>query len=334
MSKTLRKAPRAANARGCAVVLGMSLMAAWPAAQATCQYKQLGVIPATWVDRRLEIDGSVDLAPLKMTIDTGTAWTSVSSAVAARLNLRTAPTVTTEITPAGEKSGTTAKLKELSLGRFQWIEPWVVVGWQGAGAPDVMVGANVLLEHDVELDGHRIVFFAPTGCEDAALGYWADDVPWVPTVAAAPRDQRTVVTVQVNGQPVRALVDSGSPATILDSAAARRLGAEPEDPDAQGGQPAGAGSRVKRVSVARVDAVAIGPEIVRHVRLQVGDLRPGGRGDVPATKPSSEFPEMILGADFVQSHHLLFATSQHRLYFSYLGGEVFSAPPRTAVAAH
>ena len=334
MSMTPREAPRAANARACEIALGVLLMAALPAAQATCQYKQLGAIPATWVDHRLEIDGSVDLAPLKMTIDTGTAWTSVSSAVVARLNLRVAPTVTTESTPAGEKSGTTAKLKELSLGRFQWIEPWVVVGWQGVGAPDVMVGANVLLEHDVELDGRRIAFFAPTGCEDAALAYWAEDVPWVPTAVVAPRDLRTIVSVQVNGQPVRALVDSGSPATILDSAVARRLGAEPED---AGTQPAVAGSRVKRVSVARVDAIAIGPEIVRHARLQVGDLRPGGLGDVPATKSdrqAPEVPEMILGADFVQSHHLLFATSQHRLYFSYLGGEVFSVPPRTAVAAH
>jgi hypothetical protein len=32
---------------------------------------------------------------------------------------------------------------------------------------------------------------------------------------------------------------------------------------------------------------------------------------------------MLLGVDFVRSHHLLFAVSQRRMYFSYLGGEVF-----------
>ncbi len=326
---TMQRTRGAAIGNGRALGLSMLFAAAWataPAAQAACQYRQLGAIPAAWVDRRLEIAGSVNDAPLKMAVDTGTPWTTLSHTVAMRLNVPVAPTVAVWQGPGGESSGAEAKLKELSIGRFQWFDAFVVVSWQGEGVPDVRVGANALLEHDVELDGQRIVFFAPSGCEEAALGYWADDIPWVSTATVSPRDLRTTIPVQVNGQPVRALIDSGSPATILDGAVARRVGAGLADLGAQPRQPPGAGARVAATSVAGVDSVAIGPEIVRHVRLQVGDLRQGARDDAKAPRAGVDAPEMILGADFFQSHRLLFATSQHRLYFSYLGGEVFGAP--------
>jgi len=34
--------------------------------------------------------------------------------------------------------------------------------------------------------------------------------------------------------------------------------------------------------------------------------------------------DMILGADFLRAHHVLFAVSQQKLYFSYAGGRVFA----------
>jgi hypothetical protein len=141
---------------------------------------------------------------------------------------------------------------------------------------------------------------------------------------------RTNITVLVNGQPVRALVDSGAPGTILDSAAARRLGVDPDDPQGQVGKSGGIGAHATSMSVATFDSIAIGPEIVRHARIQVGNLWQGLRDDVHQMSTErliAQQPEMILGADFVRSHHLLFASSQRRLYFSYVGGEVFRAPP-------
>jgi len=38
---------------------------------------------------------------------------------------------------------------------------------------------------------------------------------------------------------------------------------------------------------------------------------------------SESMPTMILGADFLRAHHVLFAHSQGQFYFSYLGGKVF-----------
>ena len=323
---TKQRARRATIGRGRALALAMLFAAAAPAVQAGCQYKQLGVIPAAWDDHRLMIAGSVNNAPMKMAVDTGTPWTTLSHVVAMRLNVPLAAATAVWQGPGGETSGVEAKLKELSIGRFQWFDAFVIVSWQAEGGFDARVGANVLLQHDTEFDSQRIVFFAPTGCEDTSLGYWADDVPWLPTATVSASDLRTIVTLQVNGQPVRALIDSSSPTSMLDVATARRLGAAFDDAPPPAGP---ADGHAAAVSVARVDAIAIGPEVVRHARVQVGDLlRETSAKGAWAGQGSVEPPAMILGADFLQSHRVLFATSQHRLYFSYLGGEVFSAPPR------
>ena len=151
------------------------------------------------------------------------------------------------------------------------------------------------------------------------------------------QDMRVTITVQVNGQPVQALIDTGAPTTILDDGAARRLGFDPDDP-------ASPHRRRRRHRRAQGSGVSRHlrhdrdrPGGVRHARVRVADLWKGVRDDYHRNSTAAyvdEQPHLILGADFVRSHHLLFAGSQRRLYFSYLGGDVFIAPkPRPATAA-
>jgi predicted aspartyl protease len=323
-------------------VAALALLAT-TAAQAGCKYKRLGAIPATWVGQRLMIDGSVNDAPIKVVVDTGAAWTTVSGALAKRLDLTLVHVDNYETGFGGKSQMSEGRLEELSFGRFQWHKAKVAVAWDASpNLPDVLAGANLLLGNDMELDGKAMTFYSPSDCADAALAYWADDVPWVPTELTTSRDLRANIVVRINDQSVRALVDTGAPNTMLDSRVARRLGFNPDDSKAQVGKGGGIGAHVSALSTATFDTIAIGPEIIRHPRVLVSNLWQGVRDDVhEMTKESyvDSLPEMILGADFVSSHHLLFATSQHRLYFSYLGGEVFRAPtqrvpaPSTAASA-
>jgi predicted aspartyl protease len=313
------------------------LLATLSAAHAQCKYKRLGAIPTEWAGPRLVVDGSVNGTPTKMVVDTGATDTSVSSALAERLNLTLSHAYGEAAGIGGRSALSLARLSELSIGPFKWHRTQVAVVWNAAkGLSDVLVGGNVLLQNDVELDGKQILLFSPSGCADAALGYWADDVPWVPTEAVTSEDLRTVVTVLINGQPVRALIDTGAPHTILDTAVARRLGFDPDDARARVGETGGIGAHTTVLSTATFDTIAIGPEIVRHARLYVTDLWRGVKDDYHQTSTAryvDEQPQMLLGADFVRSHHLLFASSQRRLYFSYLGGEVFTAPSASSLAA-
>lgn len=310
--------------------LAVLMLAVACAAQAQCKYKRLGAIPAEWVGSRLMIDGSVNHQPVRMMVDTGSVWTILSSGLARSMNL-TLESANGELAGFGGKSEISlARLEELSIGRFQWHRTRAVVAWDAAkGFDDVIVGGNVLLQNDVEIDGKQIALFSPSGCDDTPLAYWADDVPWVPTEAVTDEDLRTVSTVQVNGQPVRALVDTGAPRTMLDASVARQLGFDPDDERARVGESGGFGVHTAILTSATFDTVAIGPELIRHPRIVVARLWQGIQDDYHRTgtrRYVDEQPKMILGADFVRSHHLLFATSQRRLYFSYLGGDVFKAP--------
>ena len=38
---------------------------------------------------------------------------------------------------------------------------------------------------------------------------------------------------------------------------------------------------------------------------------------------SEYMPDVLLGQDFLRTHHVLFAMSQQKLYVAYVGGEIF-----------
>lgn len=312
------------------------LLATAVAAQAQCKFKRIATIPIEWRENRLTVDGSINGTPLRMAVDTGAMQTVVSGALSDRLKLTPAHVNNAQVGVGGRSEMSMARLDEFSLGRFQWNHMKVAIVWQANGLPDVLVGAPMLFERDVELTDKAISYFSAEGCGDAPLGYWADDVPWLPMAPSRNGDLRVSVTVQVDGVPVRALVDSGAPASLLDADVARRLGFHPEDPALVVGGMGGIGEHTNPVSVITLDSVAIGPEIVRKARIAVADLWAGVRADLrPSERDEllADGDNMILGADFIRAHRLLFANSQRRLYFSYLGGEVFFAPKPPAAAS-
>lgn len=314
----------------------LSFVAALPSAHADCKFKRVGTIPVEWVQDRLTLAGSINDTPMQMVVDTGAEQTVVSGQLAEKLKLSLTHVNDYQVGFGGRSEESMSRLDEFSLGRYQWHRTKVAVTWSGSHLPDVLVGAAALFERDVELTDKQLTFFSATGCDDAELGYWAEGVPWVPIFAKSAEDLRVNVTVQVNGVPVRALVDSGAPSSILDAKVARTLGFDPDDPALRVGAVGGIGKHVNAVSVMTLDSIAIGPEIVRRPRIQVADFWGSAHRDVPPTQAGDFFvnqPHMILGADFIRSHRLLFANSQHRLYFSYLGGDVIQAPRPHAEAA-
>ena len=313
----------------------LSFVAALPSAYADCKFKRVGTIPIEWVEDRLMLAGSINDTPLRMVVDTGAEQTIVSGKLAEKLKLPLIHVNNFQVGFGGRSEESMSRLDEFSLGRYQWHRTKVAVAWNGSDLPDVLVGASALFERDVELTDKQITFFDGSDCDNAELGYWAEDVPWVPMFAKSAVDLCVYITVQVNGTPVRALVDSGAPSSVLDAPVARSLGFDPDDPALRIGSFGGIGKQMNAISVVTLDSVAIGTEIVRRPRIQVADLWGAAHQEIHATQAGDLFvnqPHMILGADFIRSHRLLFANSQRRLYFSYLGGAVIRAPRATAPA--
>lgn len=312
-----------------AVLAGVLSAMALPAASADCKFKRVGALPVAWEGGRLTLSGSINDTPMRMVVDTGAEQTVVSGALAERLKLPLIHVNNVQVGVGGRSEESMSRLDEFSLGRFQWHRTRVGVAWNAPHMPDVLVGAAALFERDVELTATQLAFFVSSDCGDSELGYWADGVPWVATFAPTPQDLRVNITVQVNGVPVRALVDSGAPSSVLDSEVARSLGFDPDDPARRVGTQGGIGDHVNAVSVMTLDTVAIGAEVVRRPRMRVADLWGSARHDMRPSEAGDFFENqfhLVLGADFIRAHHLLFANSQRRLYFSYIGGDVFEAP--------
>jgi predicted aspartyl protease len=332
----------AARASSCAILavavaVAVAVAAALCAggAQAGCRYQKVGSVPVTWKDQRFLVAGAINGTPVDMIVDSGATAVTLSHDFAEKLGLGLWP-----ITAGGGRwetagrGGSTeywrTRVDEISFGKVQWKGAHLAVYGEASGkgeAPRVLVGAGFLFQRDLEFTSDALTFFEPSGCDDVPLAYWADDVPWTKMEATTADDLRVVVTVEVDGRPVRALVDSGAPLSEIDLPIAQALGFDPAR--AAAGHLGGIGTHTARSWPASFQSFAIGDEVIRHPRLLVTDMYGAISQDyqsVGTEKRVTDSPHMILGADFLRAHRVLFATSQRRMYFSYLGGAVFMAP--------
>jgi len=130
------------------------------------------------------------------------------------------------------------------------------------------------------------------------------------------------------------MLDSGAATTIMTKVDAARLGVTPETPGVvEVGVGGGLGPRHMPFWNGPFASFSIGDETIRDTTIRFADLWKGMPHDstgsrIPQT--AAAMPGMLLGADFLRSHRVLISNSQHRMYFTYAGGPVFStmSPPR------
>lgn len=329
---------------GRATARRLALAAALAAAAASgfagdCKYKRVGTLPYRWSHDRMLVDGGIGDRDVVTQIDTGGVGVIVFEDAAQRLGLSLGH-VGEEMYGVGGKSEIyRARLTDFHLGRFAWPRVGARVvprnGERAVDAVDVLVGSTVLLQNDLEITADALHFFEPAACDGTSLAYWDEETPWLPIAEKSSGDRSVDVTVSVDGVPVLAAVDTGAPFSILDISVARRLGFDPARAQPVG-DARGYGTHPMRQWLGDFDRIDIGPEVVHHPTFLVGDLWGAVRSDAQRdfAGPSVEnWPRMLLGADFIRTHRLLFAMGQRRLYFSYVGGQPFvrpSAPPASA----
>lgn len=327
-----------------------------------CVYARLDRLPVEMTAGHIIVNGEVNGTNAPMVVDTGTKFSELSMQEAQKLGLKMTHTKLTETNDAGEREAVyTAFVDEVALGNNAWRSNRIQVSRSLGDSTVALAGADVLLNgyhRDVEfsLATNDIKFFVPHGCDKAFLGYWDDNASAVPLQTWSPQDPRQMVTVEVNGHSMTALIDSGSPNSVLDLEAAKRLGITPQSAGVTevAGKGSARASDGKQWS-ARFSSFAIGGEFINQPRIEIADLW----GSVPAAAQSelqsglrmmmigqsmgpkgsvstadlvrpkkaeiidAERPDMVLGADFLRAHRVLLALSQQRMYFSYVGGRVF-----------
>ena len=327
------------------LLMALLVSGAAAAAPAQCQYQlQIG-FPIKFEELKPTIASTINGKPATLLVDTGSATSSITHQSADKLGLKLTPLPGHMFGVGGESKLDKAVLNEVSLGPLTFHKQVMFVTQDNNMEQDLLLGADFLFQKDLEMSmqARTLNMFKAQGCDGAFLAYWDADAQDVPLEKTPVGDPRAVVTVELNGKKLRAMLDSGAQRSVINLAAAAKLGVTPESLDVvKQGNASGIGKQDIKRWQATFKSFSIGGETINNPKIAMADLYGVAKTDSVHTGDiifDEEEPEMLLGADFLRAHHVLFAFSQRRLYFSYLGGSVFDvsktiAPPPGPGAAN
>jgi tetratricopeptide (TPR) repeat protein len=302
-----------------AVAVGLAATAA--PVSAACILGRIGELPVTMDGLTPTVAVKVNGVDARMIVDSGAWFGQLTPQAAARMKLR--------IGPLQESGNAVEGLGGIDAAGFAETKDFTFVGYTFHGADfvvaspqlaplDGLIGDNLLSFADVEFDlaNGAIRLFKPAGCSDHTnFAYWAKATgayDSVPMPAAVAPGFEIIVHVQVNGHDMRAQLDSGSGRSYISRDAAKTAGVVVSGPGVRSaGVGYGVGRRSFNAWTGTFQSFRIGDEEVKNAVLEIGD---GDLSDV----------DMLLGADFLLSHRVYVANSERQLFFSYIGGPVFS----------
>lgn len=308
----------------CALLAGAA-----SASAAGCTLGKYGTLSIEMIGERPTTLVKVNGAVTRFAIDTGAFFSFMSHANADALGLKVFPA------PFGFRMGgiggsavaEVTRIRDLGILDTDLHNIDFVVG--GSDSGEGSLGANLLDFADLEIDlaQGKVTLFKPEGCRKSALAYWVKGDGTYNVADLHPsvnlNDRRSFVDVTINGKTIRALLDSGAVATLLDRRAAERVGIDLHGPGVKAGGPVrGIGARTYQSWIVPIDTFSVGTETIQHSEMLVMD---GNIGDGST--------DMILGVDFMLAHHMYIANSQRKLYFTYNGGRVFSLDT-ASIGAH
>jgi TPR repeat protein len=304
-----------------AFLLGLSAAAHADEAPVRCQYVNVATLPLRYLGDSFHpaVDGEINGSAAPMLIDTGSQKTFLTRRAADRLGLVLGMTGQRVNGIGGGSRVYSARVSEFVVGPTRATRRSMDVIGDMGGKPafDAIVGADFLFQADFELSlaEKALRFFRPLNCDDSHLGYWSADAYEVPLTGRFGESRNRTFEVELNGVKLDAIIDSGASSSFVFESAARKAGVRT---DSAGTLKAGSMVGIGTERMARWTGVfktfKIGDELIRDAELGIMARPPEGRLQA----------DILLGADFLRAHRVLFAMSQKKLYISYLGGDVFS----------
>ncbi len=287
---------------------------------ADCKLSRVAELPVTMRGHEPLITVKINGKDARFIVDTGAFWNSMTPGSAAKYGLSLGPA------PFGLiMKGVGGSTMNISLGTAQDMtfadvalhHVQFIVMDKGFGGEAGLIGENFLKQFDVEYDFANgvIRLFKPEGCGQTDLAYWVG-----PSQAYGvarmdrpdPGEPTIMSTALINDQRIRVALDTGAYNSTLSLAAAARAGVHPTDP---GVVASGYGQGVTQRSYTRAwlapfSSFKFGDEEIKTFKLSIEDMQ-------------LDF-DMLLGADFFLAHRVFVSNSQHKVYFSYNGGPVFT----------
>ncbi len=297
------------------------LGAALPAAQASeCQLKQVASIPVSiGAGGRILMDVSINDHPVKLLLDTGASFSLLDRSFVEQAGLPLTDTRTIGYGLTGHGISQATRVDRLQLGNTVSRGGDFAVGETSAGGGVVgLFGADYLYNYDVEFDlaAHRVVLYSQDHCTGKVV-YWAKEYFRLP-LSLTQYGKRIDADIQVEGKPLRALIDTGASGIAMRLAVARRL--FDIDPEAEGlrhRKSTGIDGSVDSFSHV-FDSLTFGDITLRNTTIAVADIDMGKGRSNPGTHMSGavEQEDILVGMPLLRKLHFFIAYSEPALYFT------------------
>lgn len=308
---------------GCFLASAAILSMPAQAQEARCRYVNLSEIHFQVSQNQPLVEAKVNQESGQFLLATGSVQSAIFSDFAEKTGLALKHTTKTKAGVGGYTKNYAALIDSMSIGKIKGERLKFPVLNQDLVPTNIagVLGSEFLFRHDIEIDWSKNVlrFFHPENCApNAPLAYWDQEANTVPLDIEA--EQSPIIEVMLNGQKLRALISSGSTSTMVDlvhlnnSGITFQQGEKLHDVNGIGENPMPAWR-------AQFDLLQIGNYQLAKPRFKVadfwGNLAKQDHSQKNANSMRKNY-QMVLGADFLRTHRVLFATSQKKLYFSRL----------------
>jgi predicted aspartyl protease len=316
----------------CAAAIWVGL-AQW--ASARCTLELVGELTVDTAQARAMTTGQIDGKPVRIMIDTGSAFSFIWADAAQRLGLTlSGPERVRVFGVGGEAKVQETLVRQMQIGTLSAndIRPLVIVGRQGPSGDSAsfVLGDDVLSHFDTEFDlpDGKIRLFHAHDCEIDQVPYWAHSFSLADLGGWNPANPHIESEVQVNGRPVTAWLDTGSTTSSVSRLVSSRAGVTPwiTHPEPVS-HVSGLGAEQVASWVGTFDTFSIGDEKIAHVPLVIADVfrdyRTVETGSHVRQTVDDNLPNMLIGLDFFMAHRILVMQKQRKMVFTYDSGPVF-----------
>ncbi len=297
-----------------------------------CHYHRFVDLPVQVTDGNVLAQGSVDGHAATISIHTASHKSFINETLVNQIGLPLTHSGLYMLTAEGPKETFVTIIHELGLGDKSMKQQLrFMVDTRTGLHSEVEIGSDFLsgIDTEVSLAENKVRLFQPENCDSTYLGYWADNasVTWLSQVSA--HDHRPIISVTVNGQALRAVIDTASKQSFIDLSAAKSAGVTPESTGAKK-MPNWTDAKGDEFEswLVPIDQISIADENIKNAKLLVADIWGLARENAHTRGANQAFdkqPDVILGLDFLKAHRVLLAYSQNRLYFTFLGGSAFDS---------
>lgn len=269
-----------------------------------CTIEKSAEIPVSLERGFVSAPAEIEDKPVTLLIDTGSETSLVTPSAMAALRLQPDPHRRTTLEGTGGAITTqNALLPSFGIGGMEMLDQSTAVGrlpnpQSTAVNAYGLLGADWLRDFDVEFDlpHRRMALYRVQGCGN-------DDVSWSGQKVSIPaqiyRSGLIILSVELDGQPITAILDSGAATTLLSETAAARIGVGSSPLDRSG------------ASIG-IDGTPLTMRQHRFAQLRIGTIS----YPAPLINISSvhlPMADMLLGADWLRGNRVWISYETHRI---------------------